>query len=211
MTFGAGGDSDKENDTLERNDNNTVDIDAIEKASESTTKASGTTANEAKRKGKSTEEENGEEQNPHKEADEAKDRSKEVLSELKKILQANPDFCTVDRKNALLNSLLEEASVLPTSGSRGCTAAIVELTFHSNLMKQPTHPDDKVPVYRGEVEFITLADWQRELKYCTKRQSTSFLRKLMCSRTQQPLGRRLSRYMVMPHGYVCWQAYCPGD
>jgi hypothetical protein len=97
MTFGAGGDSDKENDTLERNDNNTVDIDAIEKASESTTKASGTTANEAKRKGKSTEEENGEEQNPHKEADEAKD----ILSELKKILQANPDFCTVDRKNAL--------------------------------------------------------------------------------------------------------------
>lgn len=75
-------------------------------------------------------------------------------------------------KSSLLNALLEEASVLPTSGSRGCTAAVVELVFHSDLMKQPTHPDEKVPVYRGEVEFITLADWQKELKVLVEECST---------------------------------------
>ena len=73
--------------------------------------------------------------------------------------------------------------MLPTSGSRGCTAAVVELVFHSDLLKgangdeeangneaavaaavatsdvqQPTN----VPVYRGEVEFITLEDWRKE-------------------------------------------------
>ena len=73
--------------------------------------------------------------------------------------------------------------MLPTSGSRGCTAAVVELVFHSDLLKgangdeeandnevavaaavapadsqQPTN----IPVYRGEVEFITLEDWRKE-------------------------------------------------
>lgn len=73
--------------------------------------------------------------------------------------------------------------MLPTSGSRGCTAAVVELVFHSDLLKgangdeeangnevavaaavatadlqQPTN----VPVYAGEVEFITLEDWRKE-------------------------------------------------
>ena len=73
--------------------------------------------------------------------------------------------------------------MLPTSGSRGCTAAVVELVFHSDLLKgangdeeandnevavaaavapadsqQPTN----VPVYTGEVEFITLEDWRKE-------------------------------------------------
>ena len=75
--------------------------------------------------------------------------------------------------------MLEEASVLPTSGSRGCTAAVVELVFHSALIKQPTDPDQKVPVYRGEVEFITLADWQKELKVlveeCSTQEKTLYL------------------------------------
>lgn len=82
-------------------------------------------------------------------------------------------------KSSLLNSLLEEASVLPTSGSRGCTAAVVELVFNSALVKQSTCPNEKVPVYRGEVEFITLADWQKELKIlveeCSTQEKTIYL------------------------------------
>ena len=51
---------------------------------------------------------------------------------------------------------------LPTSGSRGCTAAVVELVYNSELVNESTHPDEKVPVYKGEVEFITLwiKHWQ---------------------------------------------------
>ena len=74
--------------------------------------------------------------------------------------------------------------MLPTSGSRGCTAAVVELVFHSDLLKGANgdeeangneaaevaaavapaglHQPTNVPVYRGEVEFITLEDWRKE-------------------------------------------------
>jgi len=74
--------------------------------------------------------------------------------------------------------------VLPTSGSRGCTAAVVELVFHSDLLKGANgdeeangneaaavaaavapvgvHEPTNAPVYRGEVEFITLEDWRKE-------------------------------------------------
>ena len=36
-------------------------------------------------------------------------------------------------KSSLLNALLGEASILPTSGSRGCTATVVELQFNEQL------------------------------------------------------------------------------
>lgn len=71
-------------------------------------------------------------------------------------------------KSSLLNGLLDEAAVLPTSGSRGCTAAVVELVFNAELMKAANNEDEGgtnqtlIPVYRGEVEFITLEDWTKE-------------------------------------------------
>lgn len=85
-------------------------------------------------------------------------------------------------KSSLLNGLLDEAAVLPTSGSRGCTAAVVELVFHSELLEKAKHDSHNanvsadepgvrvyantgsatVPVYRGEVELITLEDWRKE-------------------------------------------------
>ena len=71
-------------------------------------------------------------------------------------------------KSSLLNGLLDEAAVLPTSGSRGCTAAVVELVFNAELMKEANNDDEGVtartpiPVYRGEVELITLGDWTKE-------------------------------------------------
>merc|ERR1739848_378728 len=38
-------------------------------------------------------------------------------------------------KSSLLNALLNEASILPTSGSRGCTAAVVELKYNDSIAK----------------------------------------------------------------------------
>eukprot|EP00934_Nitzschia_sp_Nitz4_P006876 Nitzschia sp. Nitz4//scaffold16_size188269//174378//181326//NITZ4_001819-RA/size188269-augustus-gene-0.84-mRNA-1//1//CDS//3329538601//6866//frame0 len=62
-------------------------------------------------------------------------------------------------KSSLLNALLDEAAVLPTSGSRGCTAAVVELRYNDSLVE----PTAETPVYVGEVEFISLSNWWNEL------------------------------------------------
>ena len=78
-------------------------------------------------------------------------------------------------KSSLLNALLDEASVLPTSGSQGCTATVVELSFNSDLVltedKAGAQPK-KVPVYRGEVEFMTKEDWESELRILVQECST---------------------------------------
>mmetsp|Transcript_8989 Transcript_8989/g.17921 ORF Transcript_8989/g.17921 Transcript_8989/m.17921 type:complete len:1419 (-) Transcript_8989:154-4410(-) len=144
--------------------------------------------------------------NPHKEADEAKEKSRQVLKELTDMLNNNKNFCSEARKDdwleeinqltkksspqtvfgvlgntgvgksSLLNGLLDEAAVLPTSGSRGCTAAVVELVYNSELLKEPdTTVAEKLPVvpaYKGTVEFITLDDWTKELKVLVEECST---------------------------------------
>jgi hypothetical protein len=91
-------------------------------------------------------------------------------------------------KSSLLNALLDEAAVLPTSGSRGCTAAVVELTYNRDLLvgsddqttttttnsitsANSTAPT-KVPVYKGKVEFMKLVDWTTELKLLVDECST---------------------------------------
>lgn len=82
-------------------------------------------------------------------------------------------------KSSLLNALLEEAAVLPTSGSRGCTAAVVELVFHTGLLKADIASNNEInnlsmiPVYQGEVQFITLQDWLKELKILVEECSTA--------------------------------------
>jgi hypothetical protein len=134
-----------------------------------------------------------EEQDTHRVHKQALEQSTTVLREIETLLKDNPVFCSEERrlewtaeiqkslqmtapdtivgvlgntgvgKSSLLNALLDEASVLPTSGSRGCTATVVELRFnkalHTNLS-----PSTSVPVYKGEVEFITLLEWRTELK-----------------------------------------------
>ena len=65
-------------------------------------------------------------------------------------------------KSSLLNALLDEASILPTSGSRGCTAAVVELRYNEDL--RHGGPKQNVQVYKGVVEFIRKEDWEAELK-----------------------------------------------
>ena len=80
------------------------------------------------------------EQNPHKEADEAKEKSKQVLSELKKILQENPNFCTDTRRIELLEDINEtESNVTPRTVSQSlmynfecyCKTTTYDLT-HTN-------------------------------------------------------------------------------
>ena len=65
-------------------------------------------------------------------------------------------------KSSLLNALLDEASVLPTSGSQGCTAAPIELRFNSAL-QQTTEGLSGLHVYTARVEFISQDDWDKEL------------------------------------------------
>ena len=117
-------------------------------------------------------------------------QSREHLQGLKELLQHNTDFCadarrqewvkeidTLSKKSApetiigclggtgvgkssLLNALCDEAAILPTSGSRGCTATVVELRFNKDLL----NPSDKTTVYKGQVEFMSLQEWYDELK-----------------------------------------------
>jgi len=85
-------------------------------------------------------------------------------------------------KSSLLNAMLDEAAVLPTSGSRGCTAAVVELTYNQDLVQDTigakrtpsTNPvaAKKIPVYKGKVEFMKLEDWTTELKFLVDECST---------------------------------------
>ena len=58
-------------------------------------------------------------------------------------------------KSTLLNALLDETTVLPTNGMRACTAALIELRHEDT----PAHE----PLYRGEVDFLSQAEWDREL------------------------------------------------
>mmetsp|Transcript_19729 Transcript_19729/g.54804 ORF Transcript_19729/g.54804 Transcript_19729/m.54804 type:complete len:1112 (-) Transcript_19729:310-3645(-) len=60
-------------------------------------------------------------------------------------------------KSTMLNTLLGERNVLPTNGMRACTAALVELTY---LL--PAEAPSGMP-YVGEVDFISVEEWENEL------------------------------------------------
>jgi hypothetical protein len=60
-------------------------------------------------------------------------------------------------KSTLLNALLGETNVLPTNGMRACTACLINLAFDD------TEGRKDAPNYRGEVGFLTQAEWAREL------------------------------------------------
>ena len=59
-------------------------------------------------------------------------------------------------KSTLLNALLDETRVLPTNGMRACTASLIE-------MRHEASDPARDPLYRGEVEFLTQAEWDKEL------------------------------------------------
>ncbi|XP_069077153.1 nuclear GTPase SLIP-GC isoform X2 [Pleurodeles waltl] len=55
-------------------------------------------------------------------------------------------------KSSLLNALLDEEAVLPTSGMQACTAVVVEIARSSKENK-----------YKAEVEFLSEEEWDKEL------------------------------------------------
>ncbi|XP_075440392.1 nuclear GTPase SLIP-GC, partial [Ascaphus truei] len=58
-------------------------------------------------------------------------------------------------KSSLLNALLEEEDVLPTSAMRACTAAVVEICKSS---------EEEDGGYRAEVTFLSEEEWDSELQ-----------------------------------------------
>ncbi|KAK2807354.1 hypothetical protein FQN51_003178 [Onygenales sp. PD_10] len=56
-------------------------------------------------------------------------------------------------KSSLINAVLDEERLVPTNGMRACTAVITEISFNCGPEK-----------YRAEIEFISPAEWEKELK-----------------------------------------------
>ena len=56
-------------------------------------------------------------------------------------------------KSSVINAMLDEERLVPTNCMRACTAVVTEISY--NYEEEP---------YRAEIEFITAADWEKELK-----------------------------------------------
>ena len=56
-------------------------------------------------------------------------------------------------KSSVINAMLDEERLVPTNCMRACTAVVTEISYNYS----------EVP-YRAQVEFITPADWEKELK-----------------------------------------------
>ncbi|KAM7193284.1 hypothetical protein V8F20_008479 [Naviculisporaceae sp. PSN 640] len=59
-------------------------------------------------------------------------------------------------KSSVINALLNEKALVPTSGMRACTAVITEISFN--------HSSNQNELYRAEVQFISAQDWKDELR-----------------------------------------------
>lgn len=57
-------------------------------------------------------------------------------------------------KSSVINALLEEERLVPTNCMRACTAVVTEISYNGEN-------DDP---YRASIEFITAAEWEKELK-----------------------------------------------
>ena len=56
-------------------------------------------------------------------------------------------------KSSVINAMLEEERLVPTNCMRACTAVVTEISY--NYEENP---------YRAQIEFISIADWEKELK-----------------------------------------------
>lgn len=57
-------------------------------------------------------------------------------------------------KSSVINALLDEERLVPTNCMRACTAVVTEISYN----KENDDP------YRASIEFITTAEWERELR-----------------------------------------------
>ncbi|GAP88484.1 putative tat pathway signal sequence protein [Rosellinia necatrix] len=60
-------------------------------------------------------------------------------------------------KSSLINALLDEEKLIPTSCFRACTAVVTEISWNNSDI-----PDHR---YIAEIEFISVEDWDHELGY----------------------------------------------
>ncbi|KAB5577792.1 Dynamin family-domain-containing protein [Coniochaeta sp. 2T2.1] len=58
-------------------------------------------------------------------------------------------------KSSVINAVLDEERLLPTSCLSACTASATEVSYN--------YSDDPAQLYRAEIEFITLDEWLKEL------------------------------------------------
>lgn len=56
-------------------------------------------------------------------------------------------------KSSVINAMLDEERLVPTNCMRACTAVVTEISY--NYEEEP---------YRAQIEFISPADWEKELK-----------------------------------------------
>ena len=56
-------------------------------------------------------------------------------------------------KSSVINAMLDEERLVPTNCMRACTAVVTEISYNH----------ERCP-YRAEIEFITVADWEKELE-----------------------------------------------
>lgn len=56
-------------------------------------------------------------------------------------------------KSSVINAMLDEERLVPTNCMRACTAVVTEISY--NYEEKP---------YRAQIEFISPADWEKELK-----------------------------------------------
>lgn len=56
-------------------------------------------------------------------------------------------------KSSVINAMLDEERLVPTNCMRACTAVVTEISYNH----------EECP-YRAEIEFITVADWEKELE-----------------------------------------------
>ncbi|XP_069771224.1 uncharacterized protein [Narcine bancroftii] len=82
---------------------------------------------------------------------------KEQIKELEKQTVPPPTYIAVvgdtgSGKSSLLNALLDEEGILPTSAMRACTAVVVEVSLNT-----------KSDHYRADVEFFSEEEWNKEL------------------------------------------------
>lgn len=56
-------------------------------------------------------------------------------------------------KSSVINALLDEERIIPTNCMRACTAVVTEISYN----------DTEIP-YHAQIEFIQVADWEKELK-----------------------------------------------
>ncbi|CAN9359630.1 unnamed protein product [Alternaria alternata] len=58
-------------------------------------------------------------------------------------------------KSSVINAMLDEERLVPTNCMRACTAVVTEMSWNNN-----TDPSSR---YRAEIEFISPAEWEKEL------------------------------------------------